>query len=407
MVLYQYNDSQWGDLLTNYNGRSFSYDAIGNLTNDGIWTYTWKHGRELATMSNGSTTWYYTYNADGLRIRRNNGSTTYTYVYNDGLLTQVTLDAGTYSVPMYITYDANGLPFTIDYNGVVYYYVLNAFGDVIGLANAAGNVVVEYTYDAWGNQVYCTGSFWNTLGKHNPLRYRSYIYDEETGLYYLQSRYYNPEIGRWISPDSVIANVGGSILGYNMFAYCFNNPVNMTDNTGSWPSWNDIKAGFAAAINWVDNNIIQPIKGFIEDVAEDFHNYDANNQSEQKVFESNYFSNYKGAFVLKTSFDTSFSFGIIGLCTQQQDSNTLKHEYGHTVQMQNLGVGRYITNVAIPSVIINLLDRQGKLPYDYYSYPWEAEANELGGATLSQKWMPPLPQGGDTSYWGLIRLFFE
>ena len=232
-MLYQYNDSQWGDLLTSYNGRSFSYDAIGNLTNDGVWTYTWKHGRELASMTKGSTTWTYTYNADGLRIRRNYGSTTYTYVYNDGLLTQVTLDAGTYSVPMYITYDANGLPFTIDYNGVVYYYVLNAFGDVIGLANTAGVLVVEYIYDAWGNQVYCTGSFWNTLGKHNPLRYRSYIYDEETGLYYLQSRYYNPEIGRFINADSLLSQ--GAIQGNNMFAYCLNNPVNMADTTGQLP----------------------------------------------------------------------------------------------------------------------------------------------------------------------------
>ncbi len=151
----------------------------------------------------------------------------------------------------------------------------------------------------------------------------------------------------------------------------------------------------------------KPVVNFLEDVEEDFKNYDTTNQSEDVVFSSNYFSNYKGALVVKTSLDTSFSFGIIGLSAQQQDSESLKHEYGHTVQMENMGVVKYVTDVAIPSITINVLARQEKLPYDYYSYPWEAEANRLGGSTLSQDWKPPLPQGGYTSYWGLIPLFFE
>lgn len=192
-----------------------------------------------------------------------------------------------------------------------------------------------------------------------------------------------------------------------MFAYCFNHPVNMTDKTGSWPSWNDIKAGFKKAVGWVDNKIIQPVVGFVEDVVEDINSYDSNNQSEDVVFSSNYFSNYKGTLVVKTPFDASFSFGFIGLSTQQQDTNTLKHEYGHTVQMKYMGIGSYVSDVVVPSVTINILDRKGKLPYDYFSYPWEAEANKLGGATLSQGWKPLLPEGGYTSYWDLIRLFFK
>jgi len=82
-------------------------------------------------------------------------------------------------------------------------------------------------------------------------------------------------------------------------------------------------------------------------------------------------------------------------------------EHNRTVPLCSLGVGNYIVNVAVPSVTINILDRQGKLPYDYYSYPWEAEANKLGGATLSQKGRTPLPQGEYTSYWSLVQLFFE
>lgn len=126
------------------------------------------------------------------------------------------------------------------------------------------------------------------------------------------------------------------------------------------------------------------------------------------VFSSYYFSNYNGTVVFKTKNDASFSFGIIGLSNRQQDANILKHEYGHTVQMKNNGPWRYFWDVAIPSVTINLLDRMDRLPYDYYSYPWEAEANRLGGSSLfDPNRQRKLPEGGYTSYWDLIRLFFE
>jgi len=394
---YTYADSAWGDLLTAYNGVQWSYDGAGNLTNDGTWTYTWRNGRELASMSNGSTTWSYTYDANGMRTSRTNGSTTYTYVYNGTQLVQMTKGSDT----LYFTYGALG-PTTVTWNGTTYYYALNAQGDVIGIFDGGGNGVVLYNWDnAWGYHPQPEGPMADTLGTLNPLRYRSYVYDEETGLYYLQSRYYNPEIGRFINVDSVMAGVGGSIQGYNMFAYCFNNPVNMSDSSGHWPQW------MKNAANWVNNNIIQPVVCVIKDVAEDIKNYDLNNQSEENVFKSNYFSNYKGALVVKTPFDASFSFGFIGLSTQQQNTNTLKHEYGHTVQMENMGVGSYIVDVAVPSVAINILDRQGKLPYDYYSYPWEAEANKLGESSLSQCWKASLPQGAYNSFWDLIPLFFE
>lgn len=116
---------------------------------------------------------------------------------------------------------------------------------------------------------------------------------------------------------------------------------------------------------------------------------------------------YKGVLVIKTPFDASFSFGFIGISHQQLDSDTLKHEYGRTVQLKNMGKAKYIVNVVIPSITINLLDRQDKLPYDYYSYPWEAEANALGNVILTQDGKDPLPQGGYTSYWDLIQLFFR
>ena len=183
----------------------------------------------MATLSDGTTTWTYTYNADGLRTKRTNGTTTYNYVYNGSKLTQLTVGANT----LYISYDANGRPFTVTFNGTVYYYVLNMLGDVIGIANSSGTLVVSYLYDAWGYAERCTGTMAATLGKLNPLRYRSYVYDEETKWYYLQSRYYNPEVGRFINADA-FASTGQGLTGTNMFAYCGNNPVNRVDPSGTF-----------------------------------------------------------------------------------------------------------------------------------------------------------------------------
>ena len=180
----------------------------------------------------------------------------------------------------------------------------------------------------------------------------------------------------------------------------------MTDISGAWPFFDSIKDKLEKSVHWVYNNI-RPVVTFAENIAEDLRNYDTTNQSEEAVFSSNYFSNYKGVLVIKTPFDASFSFGVIGLSTIQQNADTLKHEYGHTVQLKNMGTSRYIKDVVVPSITINLLNRKKKLPYDYFSYPWEAEANKLGGAALSQEWKPKLPQGGYTSYWDLIPLFFE
>ena len=186
-----------------------------------------------------------------------------------------------------------------------------------------------------------------------------------------------------------------------MFAYCLNNPGNMYDSTGCVPKF------LKKAWNWAKEKIVQPVVNFVTDVAEDVKNYDSNNQSEEKVFESNYFSNYKGAFVIKTPFDASFSFGIIGLSYNDLNSNTLKHEYGHYLQYKEMGTLLYAKNVAVPSVTINYLDRKDKLPYDYYSYPWEDEANRLGGSTLSEEDVPKLPKGKYRTYWDVFKLIFK
>ena len=201
--------------------------AAGDIISDGTWTYTWEHGRQLASMS-GGTTWNYTYDADGMRTGRSNGSTAYSYIYTGGQLTQMTVGGNTLT----FTSDATGNPQTVTYNGTTYYYAVNLQGDVVAILDRTGTAMVSYTYDAWGNLCDTTGTLATTLGAHNPLRYRGYVYDQGIGLYYLQSRYYNPTLGRFLNADALVAT-GQGLLGNNMFAYCGNNPINRTDPLGT------------------------------------------------------------------------------------------------------------------------------------------------------------------------------
>jgi len=119
----------------------------------------------------------------------------------------------------------------VTYNGTTYFYATNIQGDVLAIMDADEYTVVAYTYDAWGNLLSLTGDMATTLGAINPLRYRSYVYDTETELYYVSSRYYDPEMGRWINADAFVTT-GQGFMGNNMFVYCGNNPVMFSDPTG-------------------------------------------------------------------------------------------------------------------------------------------------------------------------------
>ena len=140
---------------------------------------------------------------------------------------------GIYPLTVTLTkYDASGSPMAVTYDGVTYYYATNLQGDIVAILDDSGNAVVEYTYNAWGKLLSTTGSMATTLGIHNPLRYRGYVYDNETSLYYLQSRYYDPQLGRFINADAFAAT-GQGLLGNNTFAYCCNNPITRIDSTGN------------------------------------------------------------------------------------------------------------------------------------------------------------------------------
>ena len=195
----------------------------------------------MATITKDGATWTNTYNQDGMRIRRTNGTVTYGYVYNGSQLSQMTVGSNTLN----FSYDANGIPMSVSYNGTTYYYATNLQGDVTAILNASGSPVVSYTYDAWGKPLTVTGSLATTLGTHNPLRYRGYVYDTETELYYLQSRYYNPDTGRFLNADA-FTSTGQGFTGNNMFAYCGNNPVARKDDGGAF--WHLVVGGILGGI---------------------------------------------------------------------------------------------------------------------------------------------------------------
>ena len=210
--------SHVGDRLFSVNGQALSYDNYGRLLNYNGKALSWQSNR-LASVDDVAITY------DVFGRRTSKGETTFTYDSNNNILT-----AGDLS----FFYDTHGIAgFT--YEGETYYYRKNIQGDVIALLTADGTVVATYTYDAWGNCVVATDT--NGIGETNPIRYRSYYWDDEFGLYFLKSRYYSPTLCRFISQDSIEYLDPESINGLNLYAYCYNNPIMYVDPSGHSPWW--------------------------------------------------------------------------------------------------------------------------------------------------------------------------
>ena len=219
-VTYTYGDANWRDKLTVFNGNDIAYDAIGNPLHDGTWTYTWQNGRQLQKMQKSGVTAEFVYNADGLRVQKTvNGVATKYTLHGKNI---VHMTSGTDELHFF--YDAQNRPAVVVYNGVPYAYVKSLQGDIVAILDENGNMVVSYGYDAWGAPLWCTGELAETLGKVQPFRYRGYVFDEETGLYYLRSRYYNSELGRFLNADT--------IYYCNLFCYCKNSPTRRFDANG-------------------------------------------------------------------------------------------------------------------------------------------------------------------------------
>ena len=298
---FGYTNPSWPDLLTSvtangttkdvlYEGQSQTSDlpSSGNpitYYNGKDYTFTWTKGRQLASATVDGKQVSYTYDMSGVRSGKqvyttsNQRTTTYTYTTLSGKVMRQQWETRNSDDTVYqamqsleFVYDDGNQPFAMIYNdgstSTLYYYVLNAQGDVIALLNANGTLAASYNYGAWGNySVHGADGKKTTdatfIGHINPLRYRGYYYDRETRLYYLQSRYYDFANCRFINADTYLST-GQGMLGHNMFTYCGNNPVNYCDSSGRF-FFTLLGAVIGAAVGYIDAYIAgeDPIKGAI------------------------------------------------------------------------------------------------------------------------------------------------
>ena len=237
--------------MTGYQGRSTNYDGVGNPLNwyngSTFSNLTWVSGRQLSSFyKSGAGTYSYTYDMAGYRSSKTVNGVTHYYHTLGGKLVRESYG----STILDFIYYPDGTPLAMRYSAdggdsySTYYYVLNTHGEIIQLVHPYGDIVAEYQYDAWGNILSASGS----RAEINPLRYRGYYYDSETGFYYVSSRYYDPEIGRFLSPDSTDILTASPLVhtDKNLYAYCDNNPVVRADGSGEF--WHIVVGAVVGAV---------------------------------------------------------------------------------------------------------------------------------------------------------------
>lgn len=254
-------DSAWKDLLVNYNGQALIYDGAGNPTSYKGSMLTWQNGRQLASYGNSS----YQYDFAGIRTRKTvNGQHTYYYVEGSRIWAEETNNILTWYY-----YDETGIQ-GMRYEGAEYYFNKNMLGDVMGIYRSDGTYVGGYTYDAWGN---ITSQTSHPAINANPFRYRGYYYDQETGLYYLNSRYYDSETARFINADepTMLYSTASTFGGANLYSYCFNNPISNIDPNGNIALVDDLAyllvlLFFVGAVVYVESEY-HPIEKLFKQIA--------------------------------------------------------------------------------------------------------------------------------------------
>ena len=247
-------------------------------------------------------------------------------------------------------------------------------------------MVVQYWYDAWGN---CSVSGSGVMSA-NPFRYRGYYWDDEAGLYFLNTRWYDPEAGRFINLDQLEYLDPESINGLNLYAYCLNNPVRYVDPNGC-----TIVLQFLVSLLSYIGIAIMSI--WDESVRNDMSAIGWNpfNSNESAILNSNKVSFYKGVPVFRTEMDRSGSFGII-LLDRNSQIDDIKHEWGHNVQLAILGLVNYGLMIGLPSCF-----EWSNRPY--YSRPWEVTADIFGGVARRTHSQADINRG--YSYLGVSYLF--
>ena len=266
--------------MTSYNGKSLTYDEIGNPLTYGTYSYEWAYGRQLSKVKNGSTeVATYQYNDEGIRTVKIVNGVRHEYDVVGGQINREVIHSSSSATSAVMKdiryyYDAAGRPVAIrvitpdsnnelGYASITYFLQTNLQGDVVGIYNDSGTKIYEYAYDAWGNIIESASAPGYTASGNaahavNPFRYRGYYYDTETGFYYLQSRYYNPEWGRFLNADfaEVVGNEN-TLTDKNLYAYCDNNPVMRSDADGEF--WHVIIGAAVGAVANVAGQIINDV----------------------------------------------------------------------------------------------------------------------------------------------------
>ena len=250
---FGYTNPSWPDLLTSVTVGGTTKDILyeGQTQTSGVpssgnpvtyyngkdYSFAWTKGRQLTEATVDGQNVKYAYDMSGVRSSKQVGDTTYTYTTLSGKVMRQQWDGKT----LEFVYDDSSQPFAMIYKHgsetELYYYFVNAQGDVSAILDSGGKIAASYDYDAWGNcTVYDSSAKVLTdptsIANLNPLRYRGYYYDAETGFYYLQSRYYDPAICRFINADTFATTDANGFLSANMFAYCENNPIGNSDPDG-------------------------------------------------------------------------------------------------------------------------------------------------------------------------------
>ncbi len=226
-VPYVYGDTAWKDLLTSYNGQAIIYDEQGNPTSYLGHTLTWEKGCQLKSFDGIQ----YTYNANGIRTSKIVDGVEHNYTLEGSKILREVWDNNTL-IPLYDNEDA---VCGIIFNNEPFYFQKNLQGDVITIVNKDAQVVAKYSYDAWGVCTVTQDSSECGIATVNPYRYRSYYYDADIQMYYLQSRYYDMFTARYINADDIKAlSADNTILSCNIFTYCKNNSITNIDDTGKW-----------------------------------------------------------------------------------------------------------------------------------------------------------------------------
>lgn len=356
---FTYDDSSWKDKLTKYDNQLITYDEVGNpLTIGSNILLSWINGKELSTYTIGDKTINFAYDENGYRILKkvNNNDIVY---YNDG--NKIIYEKNGNNIIYYIYSENNGI-IGFKYNQNTYLYLKNIQGDIIGIMDENLNIVANYQYDSYGKIVSITDASGNDVSTNenhianiNPFRYRGYYYDRETGLYYLGSRYYNPDWGRFINADHFFT-ISSNNLSTNLFIFALNNPINYYDENGYLfkkikqklnKMWNDLKETVTNVVNNA-KDCINALIGFDVTVPgkKDYSTiYDNAGIKVSEVKSSNYTKStsdslIKVGFTVGTSTEISLSVGDI-------ISTSLS---GGTDKSISFGIGKWNLTLGIDSI---------------------------------------------------------